>query len=154
MNTHTLCFYSQTKRLPASEVLKYALCNAILCPTVIPRICALCKQILIDWKLFFWIHGPVAADTSHSGRPTNNSLSPYDVSAATGPSIKTSTFSQSELIKRTRIFAAWPLDMYHSVGHVSPCLVWSETKQTYEKSGSHSKVDIFHYWNITFDIFH
>ena len=129
MNTHTLCFYSQTKRLPASEVLKCTLCNAILCPMVIPRICACGKQILIGWKLFFWIHGPVTADTSHSGRPTNNSLSRYDVSAATGPSIQNSNFNQWELIKRTRKFAAWPLDMYHSVGHVSPCIVWSEKKK-------------------------
>ena len=47
-----------------------------------------------------------------------------DVSAAAGPCIQKSTFNQSELFKRTRIFAEWPLDMYHSVGHVSPCVAW------------------------------
>ena len=52
-----------------------------------------------DWlKVDFWIHGPVAADTSHSGRPMNNSLSLYDVSDATEPCIQKSTFNQSELI--------------------------------------------------------
>ena len=48
-----------------------------------------------------------------------------DVSAATGPCIQKSTFNQSELVKRTRKFAEWPLDMYHSLGHVSPCIVCS-----------------------------
>ena len=99
------------------------------CPAVIPRICACVKQILIGWKLVFgymvqWQYS--CSDTSHSGRPTNNSLSLYDVSAATGPCIQKSTFNRSELVKLTRKFAESPLDMYHSVGHVSHCiLVWN-----------------------------
>ena len=147
MNTHTFC--SQKKRLPASEVLKCTLCNARLCPTVIPR--SSCgKQILIGWKLFFFFFF-FFWYTSHSGRPTNNSLSPWNVSAAIGPSTQNSTFNQSELIKRTRKFAALPLDMYHSVGHVSPCIVWSETKQTYEKKRKSFKSWYFpllkyHFW--------
>ena len=35
--------------------------------------------------------------------------------------IQKSTFNQSELVYRMRKFAEWPLDMYHSVGHVSFC---------------------------------
>ena len=36
-----------------------------------------------DWlKVDFFIVGPVAADTSHSGRPTNNSLSLLNARAA------------------------------------------------------------------------
>ena len=150
MNTHTLCFYSQTKRLPASEVLKYALCNAILCPTVIPRICACGKQILIDWKLFFgyMVQWQQVHRTAEGQRTTAFHRTMYLLPLDHLSKLQLST--NQNLLK----FAAWPLDMYHSFGHVSPCLVWSETKQTYEKSGSHSKVDIFHYWNITFDIFH
>ena len=39
---------------------------------------------------------------------------------------------------------------------VSETLAWDSgvTEETYGKSGSHPKVDIFHLWNITFDIFH
>ena len=49
----------------------------------------------------YWIHDPVVADTLHSGKPTNNSLSLYNVSASTGPCIQKSIFNQSELVKRT-----------------------------------------------------
>ena len=56
-------------------------------------------------KVDFWIYGPVAADTLHSRGPMNNSVSLYDVSAATGPCIQKSTFNPSELVKRTRKFA-------------------------------------------------
>ena len=46
-----------------------------------------------------------------------------DVSAASGPCSQRSTFNQSEIVLCTGKFAEWPLDMYHSVGHVSPCIV-------------------------------
>ena len=80
-----------------------------------------------DWlKVDFWIHGPVVEDTLHSRRPINNSLSQYNVSAATGICIRKSTFNQSELGKRTRKFAEWPLDMYLSIGHISPCIEYEK----------------------------
>ena len=36
-----------------------------------------------------------------------------------------SYFNQSEFVQRMRKFTDWPLDMYHSAGHVSPCIVWT-----------------------------
>ena len=48
-------------------------------------------------KVDFWIHGPVAADTSDSERLLFVGLPLYDVSAATGPCIQKSTFNQSRI---------------------------------------------------------
>ena len=45
------------------------------------------------------------------------------VSAATGPCIQKSIFNQSELVQCMHNFVEWPLDMYHSIEHVSPCTV-------------------------------
>ena len=36
-----------------------------------------------------------------------------------------SSFNQSEIVIHTRKFAEWPLDMYHFVGYVSPCIAWT-----------------------------
>ena len=50
-----------------------------------------------DWlKVDLWIHGPVAAGTSHSERLLFVGLPLCDVSAATGSCIQKSTFNQSE----------------------------------------------------------
>ena len=53
----------------------------------------------------FWMHGPVAADTSYSERLLFVGLPLCDVSAAAGPCIQKSTFDQSERVKRTCQFA-------------------------------------------------
>ena len=89
-----------------------------------------CLRITSFRQLASWvILGPVKADTLHSGRPMNNDLPQCDVSDFTGPSIQKATFNQSELVQRSHQFAEWPLDMYLSVGHVSPCTVWYCNKQ-------------------------
>ena len=52
-----------------------------------------------DWlKVDFWIHGPVAVDTSYSERLLFVGLPLCDVSAATGPCIQKPTFNQSEYV--------------------------------------------------------
>ena len=72
-----------------------------------------------DWlKIDFWIHGPVTANTSHSGRPVNNSLSLYDVSAATDHVSKNQLSNNQNLLNACA--NSWndcwiciiPLDMY------------------------------------------
>ena len=69
-----------------------------------------------DWlKVNFWIHGPVAADTSYSERLLFIGLLLCNVSAATGPYIQKSTFKQSEFVYCTRKFHGM------TVGHVSFC---------------------------------
>ena len=60
----------------------------------------------------------------------------YDVSAATGPCIQKSTFNKSELVYHTHNFTEWPLDMYHSIGHVSPYIVWLNLHRSSGKRGS------------------
>ena len=37
------------------------------------------------------------------------------------------------LVYVTRKFAEWPLDMDHSVGHVSPCIVWRFTSENFNQ---------------------
>ena len=72
-------------------------------------------------KVDFWIHGPVAADTSYSETLLFIGPPLCDVSAATGPCIQKSTFNQSEFVKCRN--DCWtcilPLDI------VSPCIVWN-----------------------------
>ena len=70
---------------------------------------------------------------------------------------KKSTFNQSELAQRMRKFAEWPLDMYHSVGYVSPCIVCGDTNMdldpdqmphnvTYDQGGLHCLYQIRNPW--------
>ena len=72
-----------------------------------------------DWlKVDFWIHSPVTADISYSERLLFVGLPLCDVSAATGPCIKKSTFNQNQNVITARDkFAEWPLVMYPSAGH-------------------------------------
>ena len=58
-----------------------------------------------DWfKVDFWIHGPVAANTLYSERLLFVGLPLCDVSAATGTCIQKSTFNKLECVYRTRKF--------------------------------------------------
>ena len=124
------------------QVFLFTLCKAThvqrndTCPTVVPRICAALSS---DWlKVDFWIQGPVAADTSHSGMIFDQSdarrhpvswiligrksfhcamyLLPLDL-------VSKNQLSTNQNLFNTRKFAKWPSDMCHSVGHVSPCIV-------------------------------
>ena len=99
--------------------------------TVIPRICSCVKQILIGWKLIlrYMVQWQQIHRTAEGQR--TNSLSLYDVTAATEPCTQKSTFNQSELVKCTHKFAEWQLDVYHSIGHVSPCIVWTSLISDY-----------------------
>ena len=109
------------------------------CPTVIPWICMCIKQVLIGWKLIFGYNvqwqqmctveqfstNQTPGDILYPGFWLVKNCSLCHVPAATGPCIQNSTFNQSELVKGMRNFAEWPLDMYHSVGHVTPFTVWN-----------------------------
>ena len=87
-----------------------------------------CCWVMLNWFIIIVIHNIQLIRIQETGCLLVSDWSKIvplcDVIAAIGPWIRKQTFNQSELVKRTREFAEWPLDMYHSIGHVSPCIVW------------------------------
>ena len=106
-----------------------------------PWNCACVKQVLIGWKLIFGykvqrqqVHRTVEQFFSTNLNPgyrmspsvwlveSDSTVRRICCRWALYPKIN---FQPIRIcLMHTQIRREWPLDMYHSVGHVSPCIVW------------------------------